>query len=177
MWRDQLDNWVATRPVWNQHSYHITNVETVGQIPRIELPSWRVPPDQPHNSYRRNTQGDRSFCAPDLQLRAIESKPACPDLEIAVWVVNAGCLGVGPGVNVSFYEDLRGLLGTVQTRGALIGGAAEQVTLRITDLPMEFDYRIIARVDDNGSMAGALNECEEANNESGAVTAMCRVDL
>jgi len=26
VWGDELDNWVATRPVWNQHTYHITNV-------------------------------------------------------------------------------------------------------------------------------------------------------
>ena len=25
VWGDSLDNWVSTRPVWNQHSYHITN--------------------------------------------------------------------------------------------------------------------------------------------------------
>ena len=25
VWGDSLDNWVATRPVWNQHTYHITN--------------------------------------------------------------------------------------------------------------------------------------------------------
>ena len=26
VWGDALDNWVSTRPVWNQHTYHITNV-------------------------------------------------------------------------------------------------------------------------------------------------------
>jgi hypothetical protein len=26
VWGDSLDNWVTTRPVWNQHTYHITNV-------------------------------------------------------------------------------------------------------------------------------------------------------
>ena len=26
VFKDSLDNWVATRPVWNQHTYHITNV-------------------------------------------------------------------------------------------------------------------------------------------------------
>ena len=25
VWGDALDNWVSTRPVWNQHSHHITN--------------------------------------------------------------------------------------------------------------------------------------------------------
>ena len=26
VFKDSLDNWVSTRPVWNQHTYHITNV-------------------------------------------------------------------------------------------------------------------------------------------------------
>jgi len=30
VWGELRDNWVATRPVWNQHSYHITNV--IGRV-------------------------------------------------------------------------------------------------------------------------------------------------
>lgn len=29
VWGDSLDNWVSTRPVWNQHAYHITNTVRV----------------------------------------------------------------------------------------------------------------------------------------------------
>ena len=29
VWGEIRDNWVSTRPVWNQHSYHITNVNPV----------------------------------------------------------------------------------------------------------------------------------------------------
>ena len=28
VFKDSIDNWVSTRPVWNQHAYHITN--TIG---------------------------------------------------------------------------------------------------------------------------------------------------
>ncbi|MEX1028303.1 MAG: FG-GAP-like repeat-containing protein, partial [Candidatus Paceibacterota bacterium] len=44
-------NWVATRPIWNQHSYHITNINDDGSIPRQEANSWEV-----YNNYRRNRQ-------------------------------------------------------------------------------------------------------------------------
>jgi len=30
VWGELRDNWVSTRPVWNQHSYHITNVNLIG---------------------------------------------------------------------------------------------------------------------------------------------------
>ena len=30
VWGEIRDNWVSTRPVWNQHSYHITNI--IGRV-------------------------------------------------------------------------------------------------------------------------------------------------
>jgi hypothetical protein len=64
VWGEIRDNWVSTRPVWNQHSYHITNVGLVGEIPVTEQPSWSTPMDEPYNSYRRNAQGATTCSAP-----------------------------------------------------------------------------------------------------------------
>ncbi|CAN5740534.1 hypothetical protein BH11MYX2_BH11MYX2_18570 [soil metagenome] len=48
---DSQDRWVATRRIWNQHSYHVTNVREDGTIPAHEEPSWS------HlNSFRVNAQ-------------------------------------------------------------------------------------------------------------------------
>jgi hypothetical protein len=44
---DANDSWVNTRKIWNQHSYHITNVNDDGTIPQFEANSWEV-----HNTYR-----------------------------------------------------------------------------------------------------------------------------
>ena len=46
---DANDQWVQSRGVWNQHSYHITNVNDDGTIPVNEVPSWTSV-----NSYRSN---------------------------------------------------------------------------------------------------------------------------
>jgi hypothetical protein len=165
VWRDQLDNWMATRPVWNQHSYHITNVGTRGEIAEMEAPNWSTPAGAPYNSYRRNTQGEQEFCAPDLVPRDLTADlDACPELSLSAWVVNLGCLGVGPGVDVAFYEQTLGLLGVVQTQGALVPGASELVTLQ---LPLTgSNYEVYVVVDDDGTGTGALNECREENNAS-----------
>ena len=45
------DPWSETRPLWNQHSYHITNINDDGTIPANEAASWLV-----YNNYRRNRQ-------------------------------------------------------------------------------------------------------------------------
>lgn len=45
-------NWVNTRSIWNQHTYHVTNVNDDGTIPRFEQPNWLVPG---LNNFRLNT--------------------------------------------------------------------------------------------------------------------------
>ena len=47
---NRKNNWVATRRVWNQHAYHITNISESGIVPAIEIPDW-----QTENVYRSNT--------------------------------------------------------------------------------------------------------------------------
>ena len=41
LWGDDT-NWVDTRDVWNEHTYHITNVLQDGTIPTDEQPNWLV---------------------------------------------------------------------------------------------------------------------------------------
>jgi hypothetical protein len=162
VWGDALDNWVSTRPIWNQHSYHITNVNIDGTVPTIEDSSWQFPVDAPYNSYRRNVQGASQFCAPDLVLFDLQADPImCPTLTLSVEVANLGCLGVGPGVQVSFYEENLGYLGTVATQGQLPAGATETVT--IETMQMQEGALIWAVVDEDQMGNGLLNECDEAN--------------
>ncbi|MCA9654511.1 MAG: VCBS repeat-containing protein [Myxococcales bacterium] len=163
VFEDRLDNWVGTRPVWNQHTYHVTNVGIDGSIPSPEPPNWAT-----YNSYRRNGQGDlEDLCAPDLVAAdlMIPSLP-CPDLEISVKVLNQGCLGVGPGVNVSIYDSDVGLLTTVQTTGPIPAGGSETINVTI-DNPGEAPFEITVVVDDPGNGVGAFNECIEDNNSTG----------
>ncbi len=170
VFKDSLDNWVSTRPVWNQHTYHITNVGLVGEIADTEQNNWTTPMGAPYNSYRNNVQGASDFCAPDLLPYDLNFDAAlCMNqLDVSVYVANQGCLGVGPGVNVSFYEEVLGLLGTVQTQGPLVAGAAELVKLSV---PGKFvSVNVWAVVDDDGMGNGQLNECIEDNNSAPMAT-------
>ncbi|MEM7157753.1 MAG: VCBS repeat-containing protein [Myxococcota bacterium] len=49
--RDEQDRWVASRRIWNQHAYHITNVREDGSIPQFETPHWET-----FNTFRVNSQ-------------------------------------------------------------------------------------------------------------------------
>jgi hypothetical protein len=49
--RDSQDRWIQARRIWNQHTYHVTNVNEDGTIPDVEPPSWKL-----LNTYRTNAQ-------------------------------------------------------------------------------------------------------------------------
>ena len=59
---DQNNRWVATRKIWNQHSYHITNVNEDGTIPRQEAANWLLPG---LNNFRLNSFGPRDTARTD----------------------------------------------------------------------------------------------------------------
>ncbi len=58
---DYMDRWIQARRIWNQHTYHVTNVREDGTIPQFEVPSWTL-----LNTYRTNAQIEGGgVCKPD----------------------------------------------------------------------------------------------------------------
>jgi hypothetical protein len=51
---DPTGGWVPTRRIWNEHTYHITNVAADGSIPAVELNNWEQPG---LNNFRLNEYG------------------------------------------------------------------------------------------------------------------------
>ncbi len=60
--RDKMDRWIQARRIWNEHTYHVTNVREDGTIPQHEVPSWtRL------NTFRTNAQiNGAGVCAPPI---------------------------------------------------------------------------------------------------------------
>ena len=58
--RDEEERWIQARRIWNQHTYHVTNVREDGTIPFPEPKSWQL-----LNTYRTNAQIENgSVCKP-----------------------------------------------------------------------------------------------------------------
>jgi hypothetical protein len=51
VFRDKQERWIQARRIWNQHTYHVTNVEEDGRIPQFETPHW-----ERLNTFRTNAQ-------------------------------------------------------------------------------------------------------------------------
>ena len=63
------DRWVDSRPVWNQHHYHINNISNDWSIPFTEENSW-----QTHNTYRTQTPDRDPDCVID------DGQPVAPEI-------------------------------------------------------------------------------------------------
>ncbi len=171
IWEDSENNWVRTRRVWNQHSYHVTNISEDGQVPAMEPPNWM---SSRLNNFRQNVQPGGLFDAPDLFIVSVEEE-SCDGggfADIAVTVGNRGALGVAAGVPVIAYaladdaaEEV--FLGVQRTTRFLLPGQEERIIFRFT--PAEGftfgTYTVRAIVDSDGEGGSEYNECIEDNNE------------
>ena len=175
---DAKSNWVRTRRIWNQHGYHVTNIDEDGRVPRVAKQNWK---DPTLNNYRQNVQSTGLFHAPDLLGDA--GAVSCDNaFDVAVVVHNEGAAKVVVGTPVSLYAEFGGqtrLLGTELTKTTLYPGQQETLRFQLatpTDLKGK-DVALFAVVDDDGTAtatSGRHNECDEDNNRVDLGSVKCR---
>lgn len=187
VYADAYNNWVRTRRIWNQHAYHVTNINEDGTVPEREEANWL---NKRLNNYRANTQPADAFHAPNLQANAISfDKSGCPSIiRLTAEVKNEGALSARD-IWVTFYipdfdtgngakADL--ILGSVRTEGSLSPGMKTSVTLDWnlkghtqdgTEYAPSANWRVMYRVDDapEASSQDFHNECIESDNDSEVV--------
>ena len=171
---DPKDRWVRTRPIWNQYSYHVTNVSRDGVVPKKEEDNWKV---DGLNDYRTNVQGAIALNAPNLVAK-LTSTARCATSEVilSAVIVNAGARGVPAGVVVEFLQTAPGaakIVGTVMTQRPLLPGGSERVTVTVKNIPFDVQLDFLVRVDGMTSTK-PVAECKEDDNTA-MTNAMCRV--
>jgi RHS repeat-associated protein len=155
------DSWVDTRDIWNQHTYHINNVNDDGTIPQIEQPSWLT-----HNSYRLNTLTDAVSVrlAPDLTASWLRIAQSESDVQLTARIGNGGSTFSPAGVSVAFYNGnptVGGtLLGTTNV-GRLDPGCFQDISFTV---PADGVTDIWVVADDDGAGRGTVGESSETNN-------------
>jgi subtilase family serine protease len=153
-------NWISSRRIWNQHSYHVTNIDEDGYIPLREEDSWKI-----YNCYRCNVPIDNALDTPDLTVsRILLSENNFPEyVTITARIGNAGTLLAREGTSVSFYDgdpaDGGILIGTVSTSRRLNPGEFEDISLS-WHYPVEGTHDVYVVVDPEEK----VKECDEQNN-------------
>jgi len=165
---DLEGRWVRTRRVWNQHHYHVTNVEEDGTIPMVQQSNWAV---EGLNNFRQNVQPQGEFAAPDLVASVL---PDCTPGEygLIARVRNIGQAAVPPGVVVGFYagDPAAGgvMLGTGVTTKSLYPAEAQDVVLKLDPAPPELANGSVEAwvVVDDGVSDHVWQECRTTNNSA-----------
>jgi hypothetical protein len=190
IWGDKNDSWVPTRRIWNQHSYHVTNVAEDGAIPMNETANWLAPTTSTisgkMNNFRQNLPEFDAFAAPDLTVTVAVVENYCPNaLGLSATVCNDGAVGVGVGVPVTFFDNktqtpIACVNGQTATTKPLAPGKCQVVTCEWAGAPyapQPVDVR--ACVDNEGyecskAPSGGNNECKEGNNQSNGQGTGCK---
>ena len=158
--------WVSTRTIWNQYSYHVTNVEADGTIPRDEERNWLVPG---LNNFRQNVLSEGLFNAPDLAAEdGFADISACPEeVRLSVRVTNRGSAAAPARVPVAFYDLREGrvLIGVGFTSRVLLPGESERVLAPLSYAVEAgtFPYEVVINDAESGGLSN-LRDCRSENN-------------
>lgn len=165
---DANHTWVNTRKIWNQHSYHITNVNDDATIPQYETNNWSI-----YNNYRQN-QLMNPFEAFDLSssFLRVEQSGFPGSVTITARIGNSGALAIGSSFFVAFYD------GNPESGGTLIG--TKEIIIRmepgtyvdvdlVWNIPSGGFHNIYVVADDDGAGHTRLREINESNNSISSV--------
>ena len=149
-------SWMPTRRIWNQHAYHIDNINEDGTVPQHPQPNWKT-----HNTWRLNSFIDRDPGGlPDLALFDLRLDPANPGT-ILLTARNRGLAPTTQGTLVRVYNGNSAtsqLLGTLKLP-ALASGEDRSLRIDNVDLGALGDT-LFASIDGIETIA----ECVESNN-------------
>jgi hypothetical protein len=171
---DEMGKWVRTRRVWNEHAYHITNVEEDGTIPTVEKANYLQPG---LNNFRQNKQTGSEFAAPDA---IVSLAPLCgADYSLLATIRNVGEASLQAGVVVGFYKGTYPngtLLGQVSTTKELSSAESQALVLPLPNATPDIisgAVLLYAVADDAGVPHPSWTECRTDNNVSAAVSGTC----
>ncbi len=102
VYKDTQNRWVRTRRIWNQHDYHVTNINEDGTVPRHETPNWTM---KNLNNFRQNVQPSAINAAPNITPKVLSyGIGKCDDaVTLVARFSNIGGLGTSDKFNITFY--------------------------------------------------------------------------
>lgn len=174
--RDPMNRWMPSRPLWNQHAYHITNINDDLTVPAPEPDNWLT-----YNNYRQNVQGGAmgSGTLPDPTGR---QGPSLDTTDCSkLWRLHGEVCnrGVGPTavpMQSTFYDghpDMGGkVICTATLNTQVMPGKCAPIQCDWNN-PASGARDIYLRVGDDGKGGRAGGQCKSGNDLSVLKGASC----
>jgi hypothetical protein len=172
VYSDANDNWVRSRPIWNQHAYSVTNVSDTGTIPATSM--WQNNWDQLGlNNFRQNVPGVANGLATGDPTAGASSMFSCSTTGavLSVPVCNRGSAPIGAGLSVGFYVNGKEVCGAT-TSTALMPGDCEPVGCVWASAPQTMAEAV--NVDVIADDKGAYKECDTGNDHGVVLGVFCK---
>ncbi|MFA5624140.1 MAG: VCBS repeat-containing protein [Bradymonadales bacterium] len=204
IYKDRLDRWVSSRPLWNQHAYNIINIEDDGKVPSHQqwLNNWLRKVDDKfiegttfkrpvYNNYRLNKQGKYGAgTAPDITGRFIPDsicgKTDTGRTVISAKLCNRGTKPVAKNLPATFYyyDDTK-----PENKGKKICTSYTKTHVNIGDCPIvgcevseeelaalkNKEVLVVVNEDEHG-LASTV-ECNKNNNTDRILVENCESDI
>lgn len=169
VYRDGRDGWAGSRRIWNQHGYHVTNVNDDGTIPRTSAvrPNWST---EGLNNFRQNVQGELGDAGPDLTIQSVSA--VCLDsarTRMEARICNRGAVFVDTGIQVVFDQlegESRARLCDLRTSEPVAPGVCTTVSCE-ADVPANGVFE--ATADERGLVVECLEDNNAARSEASCV--------
>ncbi len=175
--QDVHDAWVRTRAIWNQHAYHITNINDDGTLPDVWTDHWTG-----FNTFRANRQGEIPLNQPDVAVTSVQVNALnCPpDVEFRVTISNLGMSGIPAGLPVSLVNSEDGQrLETFTVAEPISPGATVVLEFNYTVPTWLFNeplnFMIVAN--DDGSSDALVQDCNPETATAEIEEFLCRYTL
>ncbi|HET9766615.1 MAG TPA: CARDB domain-containing protein, partial [Thermoanaerobaculia bacterium] len=153
--------WRGTRAIWNQPSYHVTNVQLDGTVPAHEVPSWQLT-----NTFRANLELPRpqQRKLPNVTIGLPRLGSAGPQgIPVTLRIGNGGAAPAGAGIEVTLAAQSGGpVVGSAHTLTALAPGEWEDVTV-YWQAALTEPVAAVAVVDPTAR----VDECDRTDNSLG----------
>jgi len=201
VYRSKNTPWVSARPVWNQHGYHITNINDNLTVPLVQQNNFHPDIYDLFNGFLTQSSklenGSIAFASPDavmnLDSASIYNGTAniCPDLNIFMTITNSGDAELPGSVPISFYNSdptltAATLLGTTTIGTNLEEGQSANINYILDISPLITPIDIFAVVNDPGFVMADLpynfmndfpvtgtGECDFENNLHSVNNVIC----
>ena len=179
VFKDPMDRWMPSRAIWNQHAYHITNVNDDGTIPMVEMSNWKT-----FNNYRQNVQGSVAGTTPSGD--ATGKIVIAPDSGDCVKlyrpsgnICNRGASAMASGMPATFYLGDPRMMGaklvcTGRTTKPIAVGECQLVSCD-WNMPSPAPYDLWFQVNDDGAGHHPFGECKNGNDLAHFPNAGCNM--